>query len=145
MITSFNSFRGDLNLVLIPDGDWDVHRCQLFTNINLARMGCAGRSAPTLDSAPAATQDKFLALYAIPTSVPALVGFNNVVLELIRLVQAALVIFGIYPVDVDRDGLLCDLTVKGMQRWVNGIGEPHFRLEARVFPVNQSIYSPGYL
>ncbi|KAG9103151.1 hypothetical protein FRC06_000099 [Ceratobasidium sp. 370] len=129
MITSLSSFRGDLNLVLIPDGDWDSYRCQLFTNINLARMGCAGRSAPSLDPAPASTQEKFLGLYAIPASVPALVGFNNVVLEFVHLVQAALVIFGIFPVEADRDGLLCDLTVKGMQRWVNGIGEPYFRLE----------------
>ncbi|KAG8721487.1 hypothetical protein FRC08_012620 [Ceratobasidium sp. 394] len=129
MITSLSSFRGDLNLVLIPDGDWDAHRCQLFTNINLARMGCAGRSAPSLDPAPASTQEKFLGLYAIPASIPALVGFNNVVLEFVRLVQAALVIFGIFPVEADRDGLLCDLTIKGMQRWVNGIGEPYFQLE----------------
>ncbi|KAG8796763.1 hypothetical protein FRC12_000013 [Ceratobasidium sp. 428] len=129
MITSLSSFRGDLNLVVIPDGDWDAHRCQLFTNINLARMGCAGRSAPSLDPAPVSTQEKFLGLYAIPVSVPALVGFNNVVLEFVRLVQASLVIFGIFPVEADRDGLLCDLTVKGMQRWVNAIGEPYFRLE----------------
>jgi hypothetical protein len=130
MITSFNSFRGDLNLVLIPDGDCDTHRCQLFTNINLARMGCGGRSAPTLDPSPDATQDKFLALYAIPPNAAALIGFNNVVLEFVRLVQAALAIFGFFPTDaMHRDGLLCDLTVKGMQQWVHGIGEPYFRLE----------------
>ncbi|CAE6523048.1 unnamed protein product [Rhizoctonia solani] len=130
MITSFNSFRGDLNLVLVPDGDCDAHRCQLFTNINLARMGCGGRSAPTLDLAPEATQNKFLALYAIPPTVPSLVGFNNVVLEFVRLVQAALMVFGFFPTDpMDRDGLLCDLTIKGMQKWVHSIGEPYFRLE----------------
>ncbi|KAH7343828.1 hypothetical protein B0J17DRAFT_644135 [Rhizoctonia solani] len=129
MITSFSSFRGDLNLVLVPDGDCDTHRCQLFANINLARMGCGGRSAPTLDPAHEATQNKFLALYAIPPNVPSLVGFNNVVLEFVRLVQAALMIFGFFPTDTDRDGLLCDLTVKGMQRWVHAIGEPYFRLE----------------
>ncbi|QRV87616.1 reovirus sigma C capsid domain protein [Ceratobasidium sp. AG-Ba] len=105
MLTSLNSFRGDLNLIHIPDGDCNAHRCQLFTNINLARMGCAGRSAPSLEVAPASTQNKFLVQYAIPASVPALVGFNN------------------------RDGLLCDLTVKGMQQWVTEIGEPYFRLE----------------
>ncbi|KAF8709069.1 sin3 complex subunit, partial [Rhizoctonia solani] len=130
MITSFSSFRGDLNLVLIPDGDCDAHRCQLFTNINLARMGCGGRSAPTLEPALESTQDKFLALYAIP-NVALLVGFNNVVLEFVRLVQAALMIFGFFPADpTDRDGLLCDLTIKGMQKWVHMIGEPYFRLEA---------------
>ncbi|CAE6519259.1 unnamed protein product [Rhizoctonia solani] len=130
MITSFSSFRGDLNLVLIPDGDCDAHRCQLFANINLARMGCGGRSAPTLDLALEATQSKFLALYAIPSTVPLLVGFNNLVLEFVRLVQAALMIFGFFPTDpMDRDGLLCDLTIKGMQKWVHTIGEPYFRLE----------------
>ncbi|CEL59522.1 Protein STB6 OS=Saccharomyces cerevisiae (strain ATCC 204508 / S288c) GN=STB6 PE=1 SV=1 [Rhizoctonia solani AG-1 IB] len=129
MVTSFNSFRGDLNLVLIPDGDYDAHRCQLFTNINLARMGCGGRIAPTLDPAQESTQDKFLALYAIP-NVALFVGFNNVVLEFVRLVQAALMIFGFFPTDpADRDGLLCDLTIKGMQKWVHMIGEPYFRLE----------------
>ncbi|CAE6454354.1 unnamed protein product [Rhizoctonia solani] len=130
MVTSFSSFRGDLNLVLVPDGDCDAHRCQLFANINLARMGCGGRSAPTLDPAPEATQSKFLALYAIPPTVPLLVGFNNLVLEFVRLVQSALMIFGFFPTDTtDRDGLLCDLTIKGMQKWVHAIGEPYFRLE----------------
>jgi hypothetical protein len=133
MVTSFNSFRGDLNLVLIPDGDYDAHRCQLFTNINLARMGCGGRIAPTLDPAQESTQDKFLALYAIP-NVALFVGFNNVVLEFVRLVQAALMIFGFFPTDpADRDGLLCDLTIKGMQKWVHMIGEPYFRLEVSDF------------
>jgi hypothetical protein len=57
--------------------------------------------------------------------------FNATVLELVKLVQAALAIFGMFPIShigshiqFEADGLLCDLTVNGIQRWVTEIGEP---------------------
>jgi hypothetical protein len=53
--------------------------------------------------------------------------FNSTVLELVKLVQASLSIFGMYPLTSEGglvDGLLCDVTVDGIQRWVAEIGEP---------------------
>lgn len=49
--------------------------------------------------------------------------FKETVLELVRLVQTALSLFGKYSVASDeRDGLICDSTVEGMQQWADTIG-----------------------
>ena len=59
--------------------------------------------------------------------------FNITVLEMIKLIQAALSIFGLFPVDSEDgeeiDGLLCDVTVDGIQRWVTDTGEPCLGVE----------------
>ncbi|KAF9009063.1 hypothetical protein BDQ17DRAFT_1422232 [Cyathus striatus] len=60
--------------------------------------------------------------------------FNATVLELVKLIQAGLAIFGLcgkrdaYAV-VPLDGLLCDVTVDGIRRWIEDIGEPCAGLE----------------
>lgn len=64
--------------------------------------------------------------------------FNATVLELVKLVQAGLSLFGMYDVR-ERfnstsgcflfDGLLCDVTVQGIERWITEIGEPRACLE----------------
>ena len=55
--------------------------------------------------------------------------FKSSVLEIVRIVQSALSIFGMFSlVADDRDGLLCDNTVEGMQRWAEEIGV-YFDLE----------------
>jgi len=48
MVTSLANFRSDFTIVQIPDGNYLYAREQLWTNINLLRMGCSGRSALTL-------------------------------------------------------------------------------------------------
>lgn len=48
MVTSLANFRSDFTIVQIPDGNYLHAREQLWTNINLLRMGCSGRSALTL-------------------------------------------------------------------------------------------------
>ena len=45
------------------------------------------------------------------------------VLEFIRLIQSALVIFDLFDLNYDRDGLLCDTLVDSVQRWTLEIGE----------------------
>jgi hypothetical protein len=65
--------------------------------------------------------------------------FNTAVIELVRIIQAALVIFGFFPApnsapqgsNPNIDGLLCDSTVDGIQRWVAEIGEPCLGVEVR--------------
>lgn len=71
--------------------------------------------------------------------------FIATVLELIRLLQSALSIFGFFRADIN--GLLCDLTVQTIQKWVADIGEPCIGLEVRTFssthyPHSSPLHSP---
>lgn len=49
--------------------------------------------------------------------------FNTAVLELVKLVQAALAVCGLFPLGDAIDGLLCDVTVDGLERWAAEAGE----------------------
>lgn len=49
MVTSLANFRSDYTIVPIPSGSFLEARDQLYTNINLLRMGCGGRMALTLE------------------------------------------------------------------------------------------------
>lgn len=53
--------------------------------------------------------------------------FTVTVLEFVKLIQASLSLFGFFPLPTDRgdiiDGLLCDITADGIQKWVAEIGE----------------------
>jgi hypothetical protein len=56
--------------------------------------------------------------------------FGTTILELVKIIQAALSTFGMFSLCQDEwDGLLCDLTVDGIQRWVTEIGEPYMGVE----------------
>ena len=56
--------------------------------------------------------------------------FGPTILELVKLIQAALSLFGMFSLcQDDWNGLLCDLTVDGIQRWVTEIGEEHMGVE----------------
>ena len=56
--------------------------------------------------------------------------FNSTILELVKLIQAALTLFGFFSVCQDEwNGLLCDVTVGGIQRWLTEIGEPQMAVE----------------
>ncbi|KAF8913919.1 hypothetical protein CPB84DRAFT_1840695 [Gymnopilus junonius] len=63
--------------------------------------------------------------------------FFATVLELVKLIQAGLAIFGLYPSlnatsvpsDLLLDGLLCDYTVQGMRHWIAHVGGPCVGLE----------------
>lgn len=49
MVTSLANFRSDYTVVPIPSGFFLEARDQLYTNINILRMGCSGRMALTLE------------------------------------------------------------------------------------------------
>lgn len=54
--------------------------------------------------------------------------FNGTVLELVKLIQASLAIFGMFELHAEeRNGVLCDITCEGMRRWFNQIGEQYIR------------------
>ncbi|KAI0335485.1 hypothetical protein GY45DRAFT_1267616 [Cubamyces sp. BRFM 1775] len=132
MVTSLANFRSDYTIVHVPSGNFLDVREQLYTNVNLLRMGCGGRSALTLEEPSDATKDRFIAMYHVTDKAPARSGalFNATVLELVKLIQAALAIFGMFDIrPEERNGLLCDVTCEGIQRWVTEIGEPFLKIE----------------
>lgn len=49
MATFLPNFRPDLTLVQIPGGNFRLVQERFYSNIDLLRMGCTGRSALTLD------------------------------------------------------------------------------------------------
>lgn len=55
--------------------------------------------------------------------------FNATVLGLVKAIQSSLAIFGMFDLNYERNGLLCDVTVDGIQTWITEIGEPHLHVE----------------
>lgn len=145
MVTSLANFRSDYTVVHIPDGDFLAHREQLYVNINLLRMGCGGRSALTLQpprSVPNCTallnaelvysdsaKDRFLSVYQFKDNLRADDQFKATVIALVKIIQSALSLFELFPIDAkQQNGLMCDMTVDGLQKWVKEIGEPYMKL-----------------
>lgn len=58
--------------------------------------------------------------------------FAATVLELVKLIQAALSVCGMFPLTTlpVLDGLLCDVTIDGLQRWMVEVGESFPGIEA---------------
>lgn len=196
MVTSLAHYRSDFTIVHIPDGNFLAVKDQLYTNINLLRMGCSGRSALALDDPSDTTKDRFISMYSLPETtqaqplpnssehlplpplihshshsqhLPTKSNFQQValsnrpvrshnrstsslptkkellcgktkerftfiatVLELVKLIQAGLVIFGMYDYNAatpNLDGLLCDVTVDGIRKWIAKVGGPCVGLE----------------
>lgn len=48
MVTNLSSVSSQLNVILIPDGDYEAHVNNFWINLNLRRMACSGRSALSL-------------------------------------------------------------------------------------------------
>ena len=79
--------------------------------------------------------------------------FVTYVLELVKLLQAALAMCGMFPLPPPYtsaaafDGLLCDVTIDGLRRWVAEIGESLVGLEVSSYLHRycaHRAYSPGY-
>ena len=124
MITNLSSFPSALTVILVPDGDARAHREDFFINEDLKRMGCAGRAGMNLAPPVAATQAKFMQLYHTSERVP----LRNAVLELVKLCQVALVLFGKIAPEY-CDGLLCDVTERAVNDWWNDIGGLFFNTD----------------
>ncbi|TFK55736.1 hypothetical protein OE88DRAFT_1652183 [Heliocybe sulcata] len=130
MVTSLANFRSDYTIVHIPEGNFLDIQEQLYTNINLLRMGCSGRSALTLEDPSDTTKDRFVSMYHFPTKIRSAPLFNPTVLELVKLIQAGLAICNMFATIQtvghrcrEIDGLLCEETADGIARWVLEIGE----------------------
>jgi hypothetical protein len=76
-------------------------------------------------------QERFRQLYSIPVIAVNRLTFEGMVLEFIKLIQSAMVIFNLFDSAYDLDGLLCDTMVDSVQRWTLEIGEklPELHLE----------------
>jgi len=81
------------------------------------------KSSETNHTKSEGVQEKFRQLYSIPVIAVQRLSFEGVVLEFIKLIQSALVIFDLFDFIYDRDGLLCDTLVDSIQRWTLEIGE----------------------
>jgi hypothetical protein len=62
------------------------------------------------------------------------------VLELVRSVQSGLGLYGMFDLSAEeRNGLLCDITVEGIQKWITEVGEPLLELEVSFVNANHYI------
>lgn len=124
MITNLNGFPSSLTIIPIPDGDLRKSRELFFVNENLKRLGCSGRLGIKLAEPSSATQAKFYQLYRTSDKVP----FHSAVIELVKLCQVALFVFGKLAPEY-ADGLLCDITEKAINDWWVEIGAEYYTVE----------------
>lgn len=124
MVTNLSSFPSALTVIAVPDGDIRKHRQEFIVNENLKRLGCSGRSGLTLTDPTSATQAKFMQMYKTSDRIPVV----QAVLELVKLCQTALFMFGVLDEEY-IDGLLCDVTEKAVNDWWTEIGSEYFNIE----------------
>lgn len=126
MVTNLSGFPSSLAVILVPNGDVRRHRESFVVNENLKRLGCSGRVGMTLNAPSDATQSKFYQLYHTSDKIP----LQSSVIELVKLCQVALVLFGKLEPEY-ADGLLCDMTERALNDWWIDIGTEHYNFEPR--------------
>ncbi|KAF2681165.1 hypothetical protein K458DRAFT_310598 [Lentithecium fluviatile CBS 122367] len=124
MITNLNGFPSSLTIIPIPEGDMKKHRELFWVNENLKRLGCSGRLGIKLAPPSSATQAKFHQLYRTSDKIP----LNSAVVELVKLCQVALVLFGKLKVEY-ADGLFCDVTERAIGDWWIEFGAEYYTIE----------------
>ena len=126
IVTNLSGFPSSLAVIFVPNGDVRRHRESFVVNENLKRLGCSGRVGMTLTTPTDATQSKFYQLYHTSDKIP----LQSSVIELVKLCQVALVLFGKLEPEY-ADGLLCDITEKALNDWWIDIGTEHYNFEPR--------------
>ncbi|KAL5606641.1 hypothetical protein BROUX41_003038 [Berkeleyomyces rouxiae] len=122
--TNLSSFPSTLTPILVPDGDIRSYQKMFIVNENLKRLGCSGRAGLTLDEPAPAVQAKFCSMYRVHEQI----NFMEAAIELVRLCQMALVVFGqLNP--IFSDGLLCDITEVAISNWWADIGVEYYNME----------------
>jgi hypothetical protein len=124
MITNLSGFPSSLTVIPIPGGELKKYREVFFVNENLKRLGCSGRLGIKLAPPNSATEAKFHQLYRTSEKIP----FNASVIELVKLCQVALVLFGKLEPEF-ADGLLCDVTEKAINDWWIEHGAEYYTVE----------------
>ncbi|MCJ1469989.1 hypothetical protein MMC07_008634 [Pseudocyphellaria aurata] len=124
MVTNLSGFPSALTVVAVPDGDIRAHRADFIVNENLKRMGCSGRAGLKLSPPISATQATFARLYKTSDRLPV----YSAVIELVKLCQVALMLFGKLAPEY-ADGLLCDVTEQAINDWWTEIGTEFFNVD----------------
>ena len=124
MVTNLSGFPSALTVIAVPDGDLKKHREDFIVNENLKRMGCSGRAGLNLSPPIGATQAKFMQLYHTSDRIP----LYNAVIELVKLCQVALLLFGKLAPEY-ADGLLCDVTEQAINDWWTEVGTEYFNID----------------
>lgn len=124
MVTNLSGFPSSLTVVPVPEGDIFKYRYNFFVSENLKRLGCSGRVGLTLAHPAAATVAKFHQLYRTSDKNEAF----KAVIELVKLCQRALTLFGELEIDY-ADGLLCDVTERAINDWWVEMGSEQYNIE----------------
>ncbi|KAI1806992.1 hypothetical protein F4811DRAFT_507767 [Daldinia bambusicola] len=124
MVTNLSSFPSALTVIPVPDGDIRKHRKEFIVIEDLKRLGCSGRSGMTLSEPTGAAKAKFYQLYKTTEKMP----FSDVVIELVKICQVALLLFGKLE-QVYIDGLLCDVTETAIGDWWTEFGAEYYNIE----------------
>ena len=124
MVTNLSGFPSALTVIMVPDGDLKMHRENFIVNENMKRMGCSGRAGLNLSDPIGATQAKFTQLYHTSDRIP----IKNAVIELVKLCQVALLLFGKLAPEY-ADGLLCDVTEQAINDWWTELGTEYFNID----------------
>ncbi|KAL5119684.1 hypothetical protein ACEQ8H_002290 [Pleosporales sp. CAS-2024a] len=124
MTTNLSGFPSSLTVIPIPGGDMKKYRDLFFVNENLKRLGCSGRLGIKLAPPSSAAEAKFHQLYRTSDKIP----FNASVIELVKLCQYALVLFGQLEPEY-ADGLLCDVTETAINDWWLEHGSEYYTVE----------------
>ena len=124
MVTNLSGFPSALTFIAVPDGDLRKHREDFMVNENMKRMGCSGRAGLNLSPPIGATQAKFMQLYHTSDRIP----LYNAVIELVKLCQVALLLFGKLAPEY-ADGLLCDVTEQAINDWWTELGNEYFNID----------------
>ena len=124
MVTNLSGFPSALTVVLVPEGDVKKHREDFIVNENMKRMGCSGRAGLNLAPPTSATQANFNQQYHTSDRVP----FYGAVIELVKLCQVALVLYGKLALEY-ADGLICDVTEQAINDWWNDLGAEYFNID----------------
>lgn len=124
MVTNLTAFPSSLQLIRVPEGDIRSHRNDFFVNEDLKRLNCAGRVGLTIAHPAGATIAKFHQLYRTSDKNDLYAS----VIELVKLCQSALMLFDKLEIDY-ADGLLCDLTERGVNDWWLEMGSTYYNIE----------------
>ncbi|KPI44545.1 Protein STB2 [Cyphellophora attinorum] len=124
MVTNLAGFPATLTVIAVPDGDVRKHREDFIVNEDLKRMNCAGRGAMNVQPPQQSTVAKFHQLYRTSESI----GIYQAVMELVKLCQKALLIYGRLQ-EAYTDGLLCDITEKAIADWWTEVGVYFYNIE----------------
>ena len=124
LVTNLSGFPSSLTIILIPDGDLRKHKEDFIVNEDLKRLGCSGRVGISIGVPNIAAETKFHQLYRTSDKI----DLYKSVIELVKLCQAALMLFGNLEPEY-ADGLLCDVTEQAVNDWWRDIGSDLYKVE----------------